>query len=317
MKNKNSLNYLDFVKTPVILSIAMIIAGLVVALKSSEVAWILIGVSVLALGVFQLFSAVSSVREDLRKSKIIKNPFGDKNKFKDSYDIKNKDYIQKNSDDDGFKEINRKNVSDKAPQADTENVFEDGDEYVRIKGKIKKSVPEKENIKTEQTVSKENKTEKDNIIIKDNKDNNVKKENKTENNFEKTIQSDIKSETEKKLISNDDSSKIEKKVISNDDSTKTEKKENIEKQDIMESKEQKIEYASIESIQELVKNEDFKNSNPKSELEYMLSKLLLILSSITDTKTAVFAIANHAENQFSIESFVTTIPKKNIKANTV
>jgi Na+/melibiose symporter-like transporter len=108
MKNKNSLNYLDFVKTPVILSIAMIIAGLVVALKSSEVAWILIGVSVLALGVFQLFSAVSSVREDLRKSKIIKNPFGDKNKFKDSYDIKNKDYIQKNSDDDGLKKSTEK-----------------------------------------------------------------------------------------------------------------------------------------------------------------------------------------------------------------
>ena len=59
-----------------------------------------------------------------------------------------------------------------------------------------------------------------------------------------------------------------------------------------------------------MKDDHGKPNMPKEELDNFLSKLLLVLSSITDTKTAVFALVNEEASEFIIESFVTAVPDK-------
>ncbi len=46
-------------------------------------------------------------------------------------------------------------------------------------------------------------------------------------------------------------------------------------------------------------------SQPRKEFEYFVSRILLVLRSLTKTKTAVFAIVDKKSNRFTIESYVT------------
>lgn len=52
---------------------------------------------------------------------------------------------------------------------------------------------------------------------------------------------------------------------------------------------------------------------PRKEFEYFLSRILIIIRSITDSRTALFLLADFERNEFIVESFVTVKPELIIK----
>lgn len=55
-------------------------------------------------------------------------------------------------------------------------------------------------------------------------------------------------------------------------------------------------------------------NEPRKEFEYFLSKILLLIRSVTRTRTAFFILLDSSNNRLILESYVTSIPEKVVKA---
>lgn len=263
MKKNKSIEIVDILRPTVVFSLIVLTVGIVVAVISTEVAWLLIGISIALLGAFQLFTNIISILNDLKATKVSQKNFGNSSKE----NIVNESQNEIKTDD---------------------NVYQDDveeDEF-RIVAKTKKEEIKKE----EKTVFDEPEEDISDVRI-------VRKIEHNNNGNHVSSEPHLKQEVKKTAQENSSKEKVISKPVED-------KKINIE------NKNYKNIEISMESIRELLKSDYNVNLKPKEDLEYMLSKLLMILSSITETKTAIFAVTDDEHINYIIESFVTAVPDK-------
>lgn len=318
----------DFLTPGIIISFLLIVAGIVFVIFTNEISFLLIGVSVALLGAFQLFAGINNLINDLKRTKPKRKPQFSEKTFTKSYEPKD---IPKDdeSDEDEFRIIKKASSMD---DKKINNKNEESDEELsdmRIIGSLsnkesyqKTNIPHQINEKDKSVMlldSEVTDEKNQNSVTED--EGILKKENagkKTDGDTEIQTESDVKD-----VINDDSINKVKENLKDDENITLQENQNEYETSDDKKhhsiplkfiNKFRKIEING-EAMKELLKNENNFDFKPKEELEFLLSKLLVILSSITDTKTAVFVLVDNDSEKFIIESFVTTIPDKISKEN--
>ena len=304
--NKYSFDLKDFLIPSVIFAIVLIIAGLITAVYSGSVAFKLIGVSIALLGGIQLFTTSSSRLNDLKAA----------------YAVKNRDNASKKSED--------KKQNFEGEKTKYSSYEKDEEEDFRIVGQDKQKKktedidkktdpPQKSSEagseKSEEISNEEKRTPENKLTYEDNDDDpsdmrivgSIPSHKKKEeiNRARKSVDDEPSPVSEALNIENQKEKNITKQ---NDNSNKNNNQESkqVKRNNLL----FKRKHITEDSISELMKDDHGKPNMPKEELDNFLSKLLLVLSSITDTKTAVFALVNEEASEFIIESFVTAVPDK-------
>ncbi len=312
---KSKFSFNNFFNAGDILAVLVIIAGALIAVFLDDIALKMIGISVALLGVVALFMLISGRLSDIVDSKAIKKKSNVKEyevtTIQDSRGIRKtvENFDFKFGDDDFVP----------FPQTDNKEVFNEE----LIKSNVDLTIKDEtiSKVKNEELISKPTEIKSNEILLTERPP------------IEKTLQfgdtlssvrilGTIKKKVEEPIsIINDESKIIEKKQI---DSYSINKSENI---NII--KEEKTEKTNeiLPNIEPSVKDfpeKDIPNKDkiefpthyffetdmligdePKLEFEYFISRILLIIKSVTDSSSVLLVLVDNKFENFSIEAFTT------------
>lgn len=134
---------------------------------------------------------------------------------------------------------------------------------------------------------------------------------------EKKIRSEIKNEKEEKVDPgktaegfefNDEFSGV--KIIRKKSTDKKEekKKEQKTEETATEPERHRDESEQQDWVSLLIDNEPVASEDPRKEFDYFISKILMAIRSVTNTRTAVFIFVNSERDEFILESYLTEEP---------
>jgi len=319
----SNLSFKNFFNAGDILAVLVIIAGALIAVFLDDIAIKMIGISVALLGVVALFMLVSGRLSDIVDSNAIKkkntnNSNVTKYKLTTIQDEKGvrktvEDY-DLNYEDDNFVPfplseqipINIDNTSNTIKKIDTivakqeNNDSNQSDSQKTNSDEIK---PEKPQI--DKTMDFVDGTSSVRIIGK------IKKE-KVEEKISTPNEDKIKAQSTTTIAK-----KVEEKSLKEELTTKKEEVLPISVQD-EKNKQEKSNRDNSKEIEEFPTNYFFETDmligeEPKLEFEYFISRILLIIKSVTDSNSVLLVLVDNKSENFSIEAF-TTDKDKTIEA---
>jgi diguanylate cyclase (GGDEF)-like protein len=322
------------ISTGEILAIVIIILGLGIAIFLDVTAFRIIGVSIVILGAVALFISISQKLSDVVETNFtspkrkeispdkeftITEKVDDSGKrqtvedFRDSFgpDMYSSREEDSHGEDFDSPEDNENETGSESPGATPvsapkppEIEFSDGVSSIRIR-KIKKlNIAKTADIA--ETIKEEIKTEE-------------KQENSnTVNTAEvKDIEQDEESKDDTKITNNEDvpgesDSTGEKPINESLFDENSDDDEESGEEDLEEKISDRLDFISKKinvPLSHIMDKDIVIGDEPRKEFEYFLSRVLMIIRSITDTRTAVFMLVNPDRKEMILESFVTNKPE--------
>jgi diguanylate cyclase (GGDEF)-like protein len=284
MANKK-IEFKDFFNAGDILAILVIVAGVLLAIFIDDIAIKMIGISVALLGAIALFMLISQRLTDIVDSKAINK------KNKKEYEVTttyNTSGVRKTVENFDF-------------SLSEDELYSKKSEIKEIKIDNDKDLSLKENFNNKET---ENKIDENSINNKNTTSNTIFNDNYSSvriiGTYKQTKNINQKEDEAKEI----DNIKIENK---NND-------KNIDEIQIEPIIQNKIE----EKEQEKIAKNDFPKhyffekdiligEEPKTEFDYFISRILLILKSLTDTRSAFLLLVDNKKENFTIESYSSDI----------
>lgn len=322
-----------------VIPVIVVVIGLLIAIFFEDIAVRLIGVSVAVLGAVALFMLISQ-----RNSDVVRNPFPKSQEGQilevtttkdssgtrqtvenfdttfgedDDFPSTDKPFSTFENDNDKFKEKHPHDSGTKPPKSYSSETRSQGFSYnestsgMRIIGKKKRTHTAVSIDPNE--LSKETGIE-ENILIS--------KEDKQENSFTNVTedyQIDASSEVAADAVSEiaiqteDSIPKInhEAQIIYDEPQIEPIEQEKIEppEEQIKEKPKRFIEKKLDLPISAFTETDQLLGEEPRKEFEYFLSRMLIIIRSITASRTSLFLLADYDSNEFIIESFATLKPE--------
>lgn len=316
---KNSFNFKNFFNAGDLLSVLVIIAGILIAVFLDDIAIKMIGFSVALLGVIALFMLISGRLSDIVDAKAIKSK-RDSKEYKvttvvDSQATRKtiEDFI---FEDDGLApfpvaDSQDYTISDKSPNTnkiiDKEIIADSKDSKNEFPIKEPKNLDKPQVEKTLQFADstssvrilgtiKRKPIDDNNTILEDNRQ----------------IHTDRKSnESENKLVKKDSKPEETKPEIVQNIQTKNIQSERLNKSEVNQEKPNQQQNTNAQKERpEFPTNYFFETDmligdEPKLEFEYFISRILIIIKSVTDSNSVLLVLVDNKFENFSIESFTT------------
>lgn len=325
---KQNIDFRNFITPGDILAVIIISAGLIVALFFEEIAIRMIGVSISILGAVALFMLISQRLNDVVESRFPKTgtpaPEFKVTTTKDSKGLRQQveDFSAEFGDVNDFpvtsNPINKPSKSDiiddnidKPKAARTDNkpkdvTYSDGS-GMRIVGKVKKTHQDVQAVATNINANTSNLKDSEHTAIPAYNSSYRSSEGLTTQpiTVSKTIQVDFNQENENSL------SNIQPKVEIDRSIGEIPKSESIpiietENKSIVENK---YSGSVIDlPINVFIETDLLLGDEPRKEFEYFMTRVLTIIRSSTDTRTALFMLFNSQTQEVILESFVTSVP---------
>lgn len=333
--SKKKIDLKEIISPIDIIPVFVFIIGLLIAIFFQEIAIRLIGVSVSVLGAVALFMLISQrisdtvkpnfprssgnhglevtlIKDDSGTRQTVEN-FGDTFGEDDDFPIPETNKNQFNSDDGiltiGTFKANERVEGDKYSTAKSPPpVFNDSFSGMRIVGTTKKTHTSK-TIETNESDSSHEAVEKDEKIL-------ITDSTSSDEGIIGSISEDIREKTEEIDSAEeftDESVRPQNEVVEQeaDDSPSISPEE--EKTVKQSQKRAFIEKEINLPLSVFTETDQLLGEEPRKEFEYFLSRILIIIRSITDSRTALFLLADYEKSEFIVESFVTVKPELIIK----
>jgi len=282
MANKK-IEFKDFFNAGDILAVLVIVAGVLLAIFIDDIAIKMIGISVALLGAIALFMLISQRLTDIVDTKAIKK------KNKKEYEV-----------------TTTYNTSGVRKTVENFDYSLSEDELYPKKSDVKENKNEnaevlnlKENIEIKET---ENKTDENPINNKNTLSNPIYNDNYSSVRIVGIYKSNKNIENLKNETKEPDKNIINDKI--ND-------------QNINDIQQEPIIQTKIEEKEKIAKNDFPKHyffekdiligEEPKTEFDYFISRILLILKSLTDTRSAFLLLVDNKKENFTIESYASDI----------
>lgn len=301
--NKQNLQIKNFITPGDILAVLVVATGLIVAMFFEEIAIRMIGVSISILGAVALFMLISQRLNDVVESRYPKTgtpppdfhvtttqdasakrqqvedfvkSFGDEDDFPlQQPHIQNTDANHKTTD------VSTK-VNNKTAIHNSEVQYHDSISGMRIVGKVKANT-QKENISAIQKSASdiENNSNRSNLHQTANLKTEIKKDS-------------IENKQETIIAENVASAPIQEAIPLEKNDTKVSNTYNGKVVDI--------------PLNVFIETDQILGDEPRKEFEFFMTRVLMIIRSATDTRTALFMLFNSQTNELILESFVTSVP---------
>ena len=330
--SKQNLQIRNFFTPGDILAVLIIIAGLIVAMSFEEIAIRIIGVCISILGAVFLFILVSQRISDVVESRYPKKgiptpdfkvtttkdssakhqqveDFGQS--FGDDVDfpISVPSIIKTDTSDTDYKKVDNK-TTEKSRNEHHESGYHDGFSGMRIVGKVKPVYKEQTATSPQPQTSKA--TSEPISRVTQSKAQEAAAEKATLFNDEKH---ESATNVAKAIPQTDSTEKIDKFLS---DAIQSEfAKTASALNEVVTPKEQSPEAGSIAKyygkvvdlpINVFIETDQILGDEPRKEFEYFMTRVLMIIRSSTDTRTALFMLFNSQTEELILESYVTSVP---------
>jgi diguanylate cyclase (GGDEF)-like protein len=275
--NKNLIKLLSPSDT---FPIALVIIGILISIFIDVTALRLIGAGVAIIGIISFVMVISR-----RMGEVIDSRFKPKTPTPNFKVTVKKDSSATRKTIEGFKEeIEKEEKNQENSKTILENktdkvkIEQSSDDGFRIVGKIKSS----EKIKNENIAKESNQSDfKISVRLKEKEE------------AEEKVKSEVKSEVETEMFEEENTL---------DSKTET----------FPESSEKEAQYVSKKidlTLDHLMEESPPEGDEPRHEFEYCLSRILLAMRSVSNTKTASFLLFNHRTNEIKLDAYVTDSPE--------
>lgn len=333
--SKKKIDLKEIISPIDIIPVFVIVIGLLIAIFFQEIAIRLIGVSVSVLGAVALFMLISQrisdtvkpnfprssgnhglevtlTKDDSGTRQTVEN-FGDSFGEDDEFPIPETSKNQFNNDE-GIRTIgtfraDERMEGDKYSTAKSPPpVFNDSFSGMRIVGKTKKPHVSK-TIETEESDSAHETVEKDEKIL-------ITEITSSEEGVIGNISEDEREKTEEIDLAEeftDESVHPQNEVFQQESDDIPSISQEEEKSVEQSQKRAFIEKEINLPLSVFTETDQLLGEEPRKEFEYFLSRILIIIRSITDSRTALFLLADYEKSEFIVESFVTVKPEIIIK----
>jgi GGDEF domain-containing protein/putative methionine-R-sulfoxide reductase with GAF domain len=342
--NKQKLQFSKFITPGDFVAVIVIIIGIITAMVFEEIAIRMIGVSIAILGAVALFMLISQRLSEVVETRYSKpndnQPEFKMTTIKDSSAKRQtvEDFVQTFGGDDDFPvspnpiqkpdvventDIKKSTATKEKPTSpiDGNNQYHDGFSGMRIVGKVKP------NYKDTKIQAEETSTVREVIkpVIKQAQQERVVE---VENNIQiPKVESEVKVEQNKNVVENEPIIEFDDKLFS-DKTFESVKKEldyideiptpvpviNIQEvipEPVQIIQPQKLTYSGkiVDlPLNVLMETDVLLGDEPRKEFEYFLTRVLTIIRSSTDTRSALFFLFNSTSQELILESYVTSIP---------
>jgi transcriptional regulator with GAF, ATPase, and Fis domain len=347
--SKRKSNFKEIISPIDVIPVIVVLIGLIIAVFFEDSAVRLIGVSVAVLGAVSLFMLISQRNSDVVRNPFPKaseghdfevtttkdytgtrrtvENFEESFGKDDEFPMAEKAYMKFDSEADKSKEkSNQENskVASKPYAADARSSgfsYNESTSGMRIIGVTKRTHTA---VSTTPEEMAKNTELEEKILIKDkiNSENtytNVAEDSEDHNENEQIHQIENESEAQKTMTSEEydeleeiyDVQEIEQIVdelagpVEKHEKIVEEPLEILAKQEPKRFTEKKIDLP----ISVFTETDQILGDEPRKEFEYFLSRILIIIRSITDSRTALFLLADYDNNEFIMEAFATNKPE--------
>lgn len=315
---KQNIDYRNFITPGDILAVVIIAAGLVVALFFEEIAIRMIGVSISILGAVALFMLISQRLSDVVESRFPKTgtpaPDFKVTTTKDSQGLRQQveDFSLSFGDENDFPvasssinkptkpDTNLENTQDSSanqPMTKVKEVVYSDGSGMRIVGKVKKTPQEPQ---VNDNTSKPDSLDKTQTLKPEDKSQIKYRYSNDVTNF-KNVSQEVKTDVPitqvNEGLKNETS---DEKLIKTTSAIETVTKN---------SEENKYAGTIVDlPINVFIETDQILGNEPRKEFEYFMTRVLTIIRSSTDTRTALFMLFNSQSQELILESFVTSVP---------